>query len=409
MKENTMNKNVLLVGRKAIVLDDVRKGLAVQDVTLFSASTLDDVRKVLDDHSIDMVIMGAGIDLDTRVQIVRHIFEASNSITVHLKTGTLARRASFRLLRAYSKDRCRPNPTARKSAIVLGVKPIARGCGELPGCRSTSTVGTPRQDRKTAADRQTRPPPTTSTEAGRVSIVSSLGSEPCPSGIRRSLLRRPKHLPGRGYRTAASWRRPAPSGLPQPGLRYPRPPRASRPRRPAPPACAPRTSPRPRRPSPPPIPLRVRRGAPRRRPSRSRSGGPPSGPRPSRWRPGPRPRGAAGPGRPSPGWAARGPRYARRSPGSPGSRASAALRAGRESRLVRRLAPSSSTRTPARRSPPSAGRSADLSSGHAAGPPRNPKYRTPRRGRPSSPVRAPPRKTRAHCRGTRHRSRPSSP
>ena len=80
-----MNKNVLLVGRKAIVLDDVRKGLAVQDVTLFSASTLDDVRKVLDDHSIDMVIMGAGIDLDTRVQIVRHIFEASNSITVHMK------------------------------------------------------------------------------------------------------------------------------------------------------------------------------------------------------------------------------------------------------------------------------------------------------------------------------------
>jgi DNA-binding response OmpR family regulator len=80
-----MNRNVLLVGRKAIVLDDVREGLAVQDVTLFSATTLDDVRKVLDEHAIDMVIMGAGIDLDTRLQIVRHIFEASSSTTVHLK------------------------------------------------------------------------------------------------------------------------------------------------------------------------------------------------------------------------------------------------------------------------------------------------------------------------------------
>jgi len=80
-----MSKNVLLVGRKSIVLDDVRKDLAVQDVTLFSATTLDDVRKVFDEHSIDMVIMGAGIDLEIRLQIVRHIFEASNSTTVHMK------------------------------------------------------------------------------------------------------------------------------------------------------------------------------------------------------------------------------------------------------------------------------------------------------------------------------------
>jgi len=80
-----MNKNVLLIGRKAIVLNDVRKGLTVQDVTLFSATTLDDVRKVLDEQSIDMVIMGAGIDLDIRLQSVRHIFEASNSTTVHMK------------------------------------------------------------------------------------------------------------------------------------------------------------------------------------------------------------------------------------------------------------------------------------------------------------------------------------
>src|SRR5215217_6120262 len=80
-----MNNNVLLVGRKGIILDDVWKGLAVQDVTLFSATTLDDVRKVLDEHSIEMVIMGASIDLDTRLQIVRHIFEASNSTSVHMK------------------------------------------------------------------------------------------------------------------------------------------------------------------------------------------------------------------------------------------------------------------------------------------------------------------------------------
>jgi hypothetical protein len=85
-KEKSMEKkNVLLVGRKGIVLDEVREGLSVQDVSLISATTLDDVRKVLDEHPIDMVIMGAGIDLDTRLQIVRHVFEASDSTTVHMK------------------------------------------------------------------------------------------------------------------------------------------------------------------------------------------------------------------------------------------------------------------------------------------------------------------------------------
>jgi hypothetical protein len=80
-----MKKDVLLVGRRDIVLDEVRKDLPVQDVTLFGATTLDDVRKVLDEHPIDTVIMGAGIDLEMRLQIVRHIFEASNSTTVHMK------------------------------------------------------------------------------------------------------------------------------------------------------------------------------------------------------------------------------------------------------------------------------------------------------------------------------------
>jgi len=33
---------------------------------------------------MDKVIVGAGIDLETRLQIVRHIFESSDSTTVHL-------------------------------------------------------------------------------------------------------------------------------------------------------------------------------------------------------------------------------------------------------------------------------------------------------------------------------------
>ena len=80
-----MSKNVLLLGRTPFVLDDVRKSLAVQDVTLFSGTTLDDVRQAFDKHLIDMVILGAGLNLEVRLQIVKHIFTVSNSTTVHMK------------------------------------------------------------------------------------------------------------------------------------------------------------------------------------------------------------------------------------------------------------------------------------------------------------------------------------
>ena len=36
-------------------------------------------------HGIDTVIMGAGIDLETRLEIVRRTFEASETTTVHMK------------------------------------------------------------------------------------------------------------------------------------------------------------------------------------------------------------------------------------------------------------------------------------------------------------------------------------
>ena len=80
-----MNNNVLLVGRKGVVVDEVRENLEVQHATLFGATTLEDARKVLEEHPIDTVIMGAGIDLATCHRIVRHVCEASDSTTVHMK------------------------------------------------------------------------------------------------------------------------------------------------------------------------------------------------------------------------------------------------------------------------------------------------------------------------------------
>ena len=80
-----MPSHVLLLGRTGIVLDSVEAALDVDDVTLYAGTNLDDVADTMASYPIDTVIMGAGIALDDRLAIIRHIFETSNATTVHRK------------------------------------------------------------------------------------------------------------------------------------------------------------------------------------------------------------------------------------------------------------------------------------------------------------------------------------
>ena len=69
----------------------VRVGLAgltrvrIEGVTLHGATSLDEVRAALSLKPIDVMIVGAGIELAERLAIARAAFEQSESITVHLK------------------------------------------------------------------------------------------------------------------------------------------------------------------------------------------------------------------------------------------------------------------------------------------------------------------------------------
>jgi hypothetical protein len=80
-----MGKTVLLLGRKGMVVDDAREKLSVADVEVLAGTSLDDVRTAFDGKRVDMVIMGAGIDLAVRLEIVKHIFTVSDATTVHMK------------------------------------------------------------------------------------------------------------------------------------------------------------------------------------------------------------------------------------------------------------------------------------------------------------------------------------
>ena len=76
-----MGMTVLLLGRKGIVLDDVRRELSVQDVTLLGGTSLDDVRTAFAERSVDVASWARA----SIWRLVRHIFAVSNSTTVQME------------------------------------------------------------------------------------------------------------------------------------------------------------------------------------------------------------------------------------------------------------------------------------------------------------------------------------
>ena len=84
---NPSARTVLILGRRHSVVDDAERQLeaGLPGTHLLEGTSLDDARAAFAQAKIDHVIMGAGIDLETRLQIIREIFQASDTTTVHMK------------------------------------------------------------------------------------------------------------------------------------------------------------------------------------------------------------------------------------------------------------------------------------------------------------------------------------
>ena len=76
---------VLLVGRKGTVIDDVRKAVPTENIILLSALNLEEVKAAFAQHKIQAVVMGAGLELEPRLEIIRYVFQTSTSTAVYLK------------------------------------------------------------------------------------------------------------------------------------------------------------------------------------------------------------------------------------------------------------------------------------------------------------------------------------
>ena len=80
---------MFLLGLHGVVVEEARRHQHRDDIRILGGSTPEDVRRALTNKPrVDHIIIGAGIDLDTRLHIVCDIFNRSQTTTVHLKDGS---------------------------------------------------------------------------------------------------------------------------------------------------------------------------------------------------------------------------------------------------------------------------------------------------------------------------------
>src|ERR1043165_7537590 len=79
-------KKILLVGKQLTSVPPPDQ-LTTKDVEYFAAPDLTTAQHVFENNNnaIDIVIMGAGIELEKRLEIIRYVFNTSNTTTVHMK------------------------------------------------------------------------------------------------------------------------------------------------------------------------------------------------------------------------------------------------------------------------------------------------------------------------------------
>jgi hypothetical protein len=78
-------KNCLLLGRKVTVLKTLKEQIDRKDINLAFGTSLDEVKNLFKENQFEVVIMGAGLELSDRLEIINYIFTTSKSTTVHMK------------------------------------------------------------------------------------------------------------------------------------------------------------------------------------------------------------------------------------------------------------------------------------------------------------------------------------
>ena len=80
-----MSDPILLIGKTTMVLDEAKATLGLPEEALLAATDLAEVEEILQAQQVSHVFMGAGIEVELRLQIVRAVVQHSETATIHLK------------------------------------------------------------------------------------------------------------------------------------------------------------------------------------------------------------------------------------------------------------------------------------------------------------------------------------
>jgi hypothetical protein len=105
-----MSLNVLLIGRLNIVVEDAKDQLDMPDVEFFTATELPEAKAIFRDRSIQHVFIGAGIEIEQKLEIVRAVFQDSDNTTVHLKDVASGPKGFFPFVQAFLSGVIGPRP-----------------------------------------------------------------------------------------------------------------------------------------------------------------------------------------------------------------------------------------------------------------------------------------------------------
>ncbi|KAJ9657367.1 hypothetical protein H2198_004378 [Neophaeococcomyces mojaviensis] len=80
-----MTTKVVLLGLKTSIIEDAMEKVQDPAFEFVPCTKLAELKTALEKGDIAHVVMGSGLDIDSRLEAVRTVFETSNSTYVHMK------------------------------------------------------------------------------------------------------------------------------------------------------------------------------------------------------------------------------------------------------------------------------------------------------------------------------------
>jgi hypothetical protein len=118
-----MPPRVLILGLRPALVNDFRRDLGQEDVDLLTASDLDGLRAAFVDEDVDHVILGGGLDIETRAEAVREVFRLSDKATVHMKDQLSGPEGFVPFARALLRGLAEYEPKPSPNAVLRAQRP----------------------------------------------------------------------------------------------------------------------------------------------------------------------------------------------------------------------------------------------------------------------------------------------